>query len=224
MIKILKDYEGVEVDRIDEYYPIDKELKCSPMQAINFVEQDMTNGDILGIPKYAIDDGVLVAVGYRFKFFDSHAARLNKKRFVPRASVNAVIRTLDDKMVMIRRGWKDSCYRGYWDFPAGMLPFDVSLLDRLKNRIRKDTLLEEGNLEIDEKPSFVAIRDRPGDNSFQLYYDVKVDMNSKDLREFFDDMFRHGKPIVFPARDAGRFLEQNWRRIYPREAMEELAR
>ena len=95
------------------------------------------NGKILGCVDYKIRNGRLLLKCIKINFFDFLHNRIGNHRIPKLVNVNAIIQ-ISDNFVFIKRDNKVHSYKGYYDFPAGLVFYNEEPLEKLKYKIKED--------------------------------------------------------------------------------------
>ncbi len=180
----------------------------------SMVDRGFYNGDILGCTVCKqIGDTILLEC-HRFKFFDLVFNRIKRDYFPSMVNVNAVISIKDknqeDYILFIKRGKDVYAYEDYWDFPAGLVPFDEPLIGRLKDRIEKDLNIKENNFAIPEQPSFIISRDI----FFGLYYDIQCSLKKSEIESILNQKIKNGEILLVKKSQISEFLSK-YEKVYP---------
>jgi hypothetical protein len=179
------------------------------------LKRGLFNGDILCSTSFKIENEILSVDCGSFKFFDMLLNHFEGKKFPKMFNVNALLE-VDDNLVLIKRDNRVFSYPGYWDFPAGLVPFGINPLERMSNRITEDTKLPKEDFETEPEPFLLGFSKK----SFALYYRAKCKKTSAELLDFFQQNFKKTRPILLKKAEIQSFLQNN--RVFPVKVLKSL--
>ena len=162
------------------------------------------NGCLNSVLNYNLEDNVLKIDSGKTDFFDLVLSKEINQNTSPALAVNAVIET-DNHIVFITRGKEVYSYKGGIDFPAGLVPYNEPILDRLKDRIRSDTKLNGNELTIGEIIPCAIIENNA---AFNLFYNVKYNGSKNKLEDFFYKNFNSKKPFLVKKSEVSTFFKE----------------
>jgi hypothetical protein len=195
---------------------ISLELRADPEIEHHAKTLGLYNGDILGCTMCKHMGKDVVIDCNRFKFYDVIFNRI-KAEFDPQmVNVNAILKFKEkaqkkqEYTLLIKRPDNVYAYPDYWDFPAGLVPYDTPLRDRLVDRIESDTGIKESNLTIPEQPSLVVSRGK----FFGLYYPVPCNISKEQIEPEIEKRVGKDNYILLKQNEIGNFLKEN-KKVYP---------
>lgn len=210
MRKKIGGFENIIVIKKENYYsnfPNITEEEKNNFEKI-FLSKGWYDGDILACTNYTLNNKKLSFDCLKVKFFDALLHGLIEEEKPKLMSVNAVL-NVEDSIILIKR--PDDVYDcpDCWDFPAGLIPFNVSLKQRILNRIKNDLGIEE-DLILEEEPFSAFIMD----HSFNLFFNGKINKSKKELEEFFKKNISKNTPILLKREDISKFIKEN-KTVFP---------
>lgn len=179
------------------------------------VGKNLYNGDILGCVLCKQIDGDIVLECHRFKFFDIILNKIKPEYFPQMVNVNAIIELKDQNneeyILFIKRPEDVYAYPGYWDFPAGLVPFDTPPVERLKDRIQKDLNIQDTNqFIIPNEPSFLVSRGK----FLSFYYKIQSTLSKEQLKQELEKNNNSRDFLLLKKSQISDFLEST-EKIYP---------
>lgn len=216
MADILEKISGIDLIKKGEHSPdiLDLDKRDVKSEDESMIKRGFYNGEILGCVDYKIENGGVVANCQKFMFFDCVLNRIIKKNKPSLVNVNAIIEVLDDKgeefVILMKRDNKVYAYKGYWDFPAGLVHFNEDLFERLLDRTRADTGLDKEMLNFEKSPSLLYIKDY----FFGLYYKVISKVSKERLEKVLSERIKKGELIFVKKSQMKEFAAKN--KIYPK--------
>jgi len=185
------------------------------IEDISLLKKGFFDGDILGCVFCKQINGDLMAECYNFKFFDILFNRIKPEYFPQMVNVNAIIETKDkngeEYILLIKREKEVYSYPEYWDFPAGLVPYDTELKERLFNRVEKDLGLSSEQLSLSPQPSFLVTREK----FFCLYYLINNNISKEEMEELVKNNSPEREIIFVKKSEITKFLE-DCDKIFPR--------
>ena len=130
-----------------DYFNLEKKLK----------QRGFFNGEIIGCLDYDFNCQNVSLLCEPLRFFDFYYRRSLNKDMPLVVAVNGLF-TVENNILLIKRDYRVYCYRGYWDLPAGLVPFGLSLRERIIDRLKTDTGIEESAIVCSSIPEFLEIR------------------------------------------------------------------
>jgi hypothetical protein len=178
----------------------EKELLYSSL-----IKKGFYNGCLNSVLNYNLENDILKINLGKTNFFDLILSNERKQKVFPALAVNAIIE-VEDYLVFIKRGEEVYSYKGGIDFPAGLVPFNESLLYRLRNRIKSDTKLEKNEVTIGKIIPCAIIEN---DVAFNLFFNVRYNKSKDKLEDFFSNNFIYQKPFLVKKNEVGNFFKNN---------------
>ena len=165
-----------------------------------------TNGRILSCFSYFESRPGVLGLNYgTSRFF-----RTNHYSDSRMLAVNAVM-DFGDHTLLIKRPEDVYGYPGWFDFPAGLVPFQdgknpkAMMLDRLEDRIEKDTNLPLDSMTIG---NLLPLAIDSGSNALCFFYPVKCDL-SLDKAKYYTEELGEQEPHLIPKKELGDFLKSH---------------
>jgi len=191
----------VPTEKIHNKPVLSKEKKANYEK--EFAKQRWYNGELMSCEKFKQQNGFLELHYGKSNFYDFMMAYLENKKISPIVCVNAILE-VEDSLVLIKREKNVSSCPEWWDFPAGLMPFNETLENRLLNRIKNDTFIEEQN---------ISLKPFPVSNSYKGYFNffhiAEYSGAKKDLKDFFNQNFKSNKPVLLKKSKIKEFLKNN---------------
>jgi hypothetical protein len=169
----------------------------------NFAEQEWYNGELMSCEKFEKQNGLLKLYYGKSNFYDFMISYLENKKISPIVCVNAII-AVEDSLVLIKREKNASSCPEWWDFPAGLMPFNETLENRLLNRIENDTLIDKQPMSLELFPLSASYR-----GYFNFFYNIRYSVSKKILKNFFNKNFENDKPFLLKKSKIIEFLKKN---------------
>ena len=137
------------------------------------------DGRITCIDSFEIEDRNLILSCVDASFFEFNFARDHGLNFPRPVAVNSIIETETKGIILLKRGEDTYCYQGYWDFPAGLVPFKTPLLERMLNRIEDELGLSKSCLKYSKYPDSFELKQE----FFMLYYKMNCGITEGEVRK-----------------------------------------
>lgn len=169
----------------------------------NFKEQAWYNGELMSCEKFEKQNGFLEVHYGKSNFYDFMMSYLENKKISPIVCVNAVM-DVEDSIVLVQREKNVSSCPEWWDFPAGLMLFNETLENRLLNRIKNDTLIEEQPASLELLPISDTYR-----GYFNFFHIARYSGLKQNLKDFFNKNFKENKPILLEKSKIKEFLKNN---------------
>jgi len=189
-MKITENFNKVILEKKENTPPknhLPKEIKLLN----SYKSKGWYNGEIFNYLDCEIKNKTLFVKCNKIMFFDYLVDKQQKPFSSKNIGVNAIIE-VEDSIILIKREEDDFGCPNYMDFPAGILPFNEDPINRLINRIEKDTKLKKEHLtQLKLFPMTAEF-----DISFNLFYKTKCKLSKKQLQDFFNKNFKENKPIL----------------------------
>ncbi len=175
-----------------------------------FKQGGFFNGEILGCLDYDFSCPDISLLCEPLKFFDFYY-RMSLNKDGPMAvAVNGLF-AIENNILLIRRDHNVYCYQGYWDLPAGLVPFGLSLRERIIDRLKADTGIEESTITCSTIPEFLEIR-KP---FFHTYFVIRTNLLKEDVREILRSNGKEESSVFLKKEEINDFLRLQ-KRVYPR--------
>jgi len=179
------------------------------------------NGKIMMCTSYKKQGKYVIADCTGFDFFDLLLCRFDKKPFPLVVSTNGIIEVGDNGFILMERDRSVYSYKFYWDFPAGLVPFDRNPLDRLTERIRDEIGIDKEHLKPNPNPIFIEIQKEPFGYFFAIYYHYKCNLSKLEVKKLFKKN-SNIKKIILNKNSVNEFLSKK-KKIYPRNILRKLS-
>jgi hypothetical protein len=176
----------------------------------NLEKKGFYNGCLASVANYSIKDNFLKISLGKTNFFDLILAKDINKKVFPVLAVNAVLE-IEDYIVFIKRGEEVYSYNNRMDFPAGLVSYNESIFDRLKNRINVDTKINEDKIAIGKIIPCAIIQDG---YSFNLFFRVKYKGTKEELENFFSENFKFNKPLLVKKGEISSFFKEKNKPVF----------
>jgi hypothetical protein len=172
------------------------------------------DGDILGCIAYKHTSKDIVLDCYKFKLFDILLNRIDPDFFPQMVNVNALLEFKDKKgenyLMFLKREKEVYAYSEYWDFPAGLIPYDVSLLDRMKDRLIQDLGPDFANISIPKEPSFIVSRGI----FLGLYYRIKSPYTIEEAKDILYKLEKEKRLAFVKFSEVEKFMKTT-KKMFP---------
>lgn len=177
------------------------------------------NGKLLICQSYKLEEKKLTVECSSLNFFDLMLKKFNKKPYPLIISTNGIVEVEKDNIILMKRDSTVYSYKNFWDFPAGLVPFDEHPLDRLKKRIIYEIGIEEKHLISDVNPLFIEMQKEPLGGYFAFYYLIKCNLRKNEVEKRFtkNDI----KKVIINKKEIPNFLSKN-KKVYPKNVLNKL--
>lgn len=213
MSKILKDFDKLYIKKISGKPKLKENYQGNiKLENKSFIKQGLYNGSLLGCISYKRKKDNVILNCQKFKFFDY---LLNRTKIALKiVHVDIIIKTKDKYFIMIKRDGKVSTHKYYWDFPAGLLPFDVSAYKWAVNRMKDDTNIKKRFIELNKEPKYLMLKGKTAG----LFYMAKCKLTKKELEKSLGKTIFEKSMIFFKRSKINSILKNN-KKVYPREIL-----
>jgi hypothetical protein len=210
MSRILKNFNSLEIVKINFLDDILKKNEKGGSSQFESLSKKYFNGKILCCFNYSLKNNKVMAYCYSHNFFDFMLNNIKRDFLIGGVNVNAIVEVDSDYILIFKRDNRVSSFKGYWDFPAGIVPFGQNLEERMINRIYEDTKIKEEFIELEKCPSFIEIKN----NSFGVYYKAKSKLKYSEVEEILNKNFKENKPILLKKSEIPKFISDT-KKVYP---------
>ncbi len=217
----IEDFNSLNIVRTPHNFSPLLVPRKTKMDEISLNNKGFYNGSILICTSYEKNENRIIANCSSFNFFDILLKRFKNKPIPLIVSTNGIIQVEKDYFILIKRDKKVYAYKDYWDFPAGLVPYQEDPLNRLTNRIVEEIGIDKRLINPRTSPSFIEVQKEIFANYFALYYIYHCDLSKIQLEELFKNNKNGIKKILLHKSQVIPFLEKN-KKVYPKNVLRKI--
>jgi hypothetical protein len=182
---------------------ISKEEKIKHCE--DFEKNGWYNGLLMALKEIKQEGDILEVTYGKSNFFDFLIMNLTNQKVSPIICVNGVIES-DSHFLLIKRDDNVFSCPNWWDFPAGMVPYENSIMERLFDRIFTDTKINSKDLELKDNIFFATLL---GNGTLNFFYHLNYKKEKKELIEHINSKFTKNLPILVEKKSINEFIIKN---------------